>query len=77
MAFVMTNGVLGTASPLAEMRKSRQLKRLAVTPLKLSELLTGFMLVQMLMSSVLAVCSSLSDGPSSGRPSRSIPMRWR
>jgi len=55
MAFVMTNGVLGVAPPLAEMRKSRQLKRLAVTPLKLSELLTGFMLVQVLMSSVLAV----------------------
>jgi ABC-2 type transport system permease protein len=54
MAFVMTNGVLGVAPPLAEMRKSRQLKRLAITPLKLSELLTGFMLVQVLMSSVLA-----------------------
>lgn len=53
-AFVMTNGVLGTSSALAEMRRSRLLRRLAITPLRLSELLTGLMLVQVLMTSVLA-----------------------
>ncbi len=54
VAFVMTNGVIGTSSTLSEMRRSKLLKRLSITPLKLSELLTGLMLVQVLMSSVLA-----------------------
>lgn len=55
MAFVMVNGVLGASSTLADIRRRRLLRRLAVTPLRRSELLVGLMLTHLLMTVVLTV----------------------
>lgn len=54
-AFVMTNGVIGGANFLSDLRRRQLLRRLMVTPLRKEELIIGLLLVQVLFSTALTM----------------------